>query len=79
MELADFLVAYCQMTENFVRRRAILMIWCDLNEDGNRGNPCCDGGEYTECGRRDPAVTLSRVNRDTRCWRGLRMSVLRCM
>ena len=59
-ELADFLIAYYQIPEEFCAETRYYYDMVDLNEDGTEEILAVVVGEYTECDGGDPAVILEQ-------------------
>lgn len=59
-ELADFLIAYYQIPEEFCAEARYYYDMVDLNEDGTEEILAVVVGEYTECDGGDPAVILEQ-------------------
>ena len=59
-ELADFLIAYYQIPEEFCTETRYYYDRVDLNEDGTEEILAVVVGEYTECDGGDPAVILEQ-------------------
>lgn len=59
-ELADFLIAYYQILEEFCAETRYYYDMVDLNEDGTEEILAVVVGEYTECDGGDPAVILEQ-------------------